>query len=77
MFAAIDVLLDGPQFNSCEGDSITLSHDAAVLYGNMELPISCILGVAAAPQCIVRWHREEDRFERFDSEVILSVSVHE
>ncbi|KAL5509475.1 hypothetical protein EMCRGX_G004858 [Ephydatia muelleri] len=45
--------------------------EAAVLYGNMELPLSCIHGVAAAPQCIVRWHGEEDRFERFDSEVTV------
>ena len=76
MFAAIDVLVDDAQFNRmCEGPPITLSHDAAVLYGNMELPLSCIHGVAAAPQCIVRWHGEEDRFERFDSEVMPHVSV--
>lgn len=72
VFAAIDVLLDGAQFNRmCEGPPITLSHDAAVLYGNMELPLSCIHGVAAAPQCIVKWHGEEDKFEQFDSEVTV------
>ena len=61
----------------CEDPPITLSHDAAVLYGNTELPLSCMHGVAAVPQCIVRWHGEEDRFERFDSEVMPHVSVQE
>ena len=60
----------------CEGDSITLSQDAVVLYENMELSVYCIRGVAAAPQCIGRWHGEEDRFEGFDSEVITHVFVY-
>lgn len=72
----VDALLDGAQFNiMSEGPPLTLSHDAVILYGNIELPVSCIHGVAAAPQCIVRWHEELDRFERFDSEVTLYVAV--
>ena len=73
----VNVLLDGAQFNMmCEGPPFTLSHDALILYGKIELSVSCVHGVVAAPQCIVRWCEELDRFERFDSEVIPYVVVH-
>ena len=74
----VDALLDGVQFNMMsEGPPVTLSHDTVILYEHNELPVSCIHGVAAAPQCIVRWHGELNRFERFASEVMPYVVVQE